>query len=153
MEVETINEDTGVVVDEKQEHQQSDEVEEESLPKNRFSLELEFLQMLASPAYLHFLAINEYLNDPKFLEFLDYLKYWKRPEYVKYITYPHSLYFLDQLSSNEKFRRELKQMPFRDFVHQQQFESWRYRNAQLYGVGSKVMKAKEDDEGGVDDKS
>lgn len=107
------------------------------LPEKRFEMELEFLQMLASPAYLHFLAVNEYLNDENFIEFLEYLSYWKRPEYVKYITYPHALFFLDQLTYNERFRRELKQVPFRDFVHQQQFESWRYRCAQLYGLGSK----------------
>mmetsp|Transcript_26440 Transcript_26440/g.40957 ORF Transcript_26440/g.40957 Transcript_26440/m.40957 type:complete len:151 (-) Transcript_26440:475-927(-) len=107
------------------------------LPSDRFELELEFLQMLASPAYLHYLAINDYLSDSSFIEFLKYLKYWKRPEYVKFVSYPHSLYFLDLLTNNERFRRELKNVAFRDFVHQQQFECWRHRGAQFYGRGLK----------------
>jgi hypothetical protein len=31
----------------------------ETLPENRFELELEFVQSLASPAYLHFLATSK----------------------------------------------------------------------------------------------
>ena len=83
------------------------------LPSDRFELELEFLQMLASPAYLHYLAINEYLSDSAFMDFLKYLRYWKQPEYVKFVSYPHSLYFLDLLTENERFRRELKNVAFR----------------------------------------
>mmetsp|Transcript_29459 Transcript_29459/g.33896 ORF Transcript_29459/g.33896 Transcript_29459/m.33896 type:complete len:97 (+) Transcript_29459:49-339(+) len=59
--------------------------DEEPLPPNRFELELEFLQCLASPAYLHHLATTGVLSDPKFIDFLNYLKYWKSPEYVKFV--------------------------------------------------------------------
>ncbi|GFH44428.1 SOH1-domain-containing protein [Chaetoceros tenuissimus] len=110
--------------------------------KNRFELELEFLQSLASPAYLHYLATQGYYQDKQFLKFLNYLKYWKRPEYAKYITYPHCLYFLDLLCENETFRKELVHVPFRDFVHQQQFYNWQYRSRVLYGT----EEMKQDDE-------
>ena len=121
--------------------------------KNRFELELEFLQSLASPAYLHYLATQGYYQDKQFLKFLNYLKYWKRPEYAKYITYPHCLYFLDLLCENETFRKELVHVPFRDFVHQQQFYNWQYRSRVLYGT----EEMKNDDEnkesgGGEDNK-
>ena len=106
-----------------------------SLPPNRFELELEFLQSLASPAYLHHLATQGYFQDKSFLAFLKYLRYWKQPEYVKYITYPHCFYFLDLLCENETFRKELVNVNFRDFVHQQQFYNWQYRSRMLYGTG------------------
>jgi mediator of RNA polymerase II transcription subunit 31 len=121
---------------------------EPDLPDNlkRFALELEFVQSLASPAYLHYLATQGYFQDPDFLNFLKYLKYWTRPEYAKYITYPHCLYFLELLTDpkRETFRKELANMPFRDFVHQQQFYNWQYRSRILYGHGSSSRNASDD---------
>lgn len=110
------------------------------LPTNRFELELEFLQCLSSPAYLHHLATTGSLNDPQFLDFLRYLQYWKKPEYVRYIIYPNSLYFLDLLISNERFRTELVNVPFRNFIHEQQFYSWQHRSSHLYGKGLQEKK-------------
>jgi mediator of RNA polymerase II transcription subunit 31 len=105
------------------------------LPENRFELELEFIQCLASPAYLHHLATTGVLADRDFLDFLEYLQYWKQPEYVKYLNYPHCLYFLDLLLNNAIFRRELGNLRFRNFVHEQQFYSWQHRARTLYGQG------------------
>eukprot|EP00581_Thalassiosira_minuscula_P007746 CAMPEP_0183710804 /NCGR_PEP_ID=MMETSP0737-20130205/6447_1 /TAXON_ID=385413 /ORGANISM="Thalassiosira miniscula, Strain CCMP1093" /LENGTH=142 /DNA_ID=CAMNT_0025939147 /DNA_START=24 /DNA_END=449 /DNA_ORIENTATION=- len=68
-----------------------------TLPPNRFELELEFVQSLASPAYLHYLATSGILYQSSFLDFLRYLRYWKQPQYAKYLLYPHCLYFLDLL--------------------------------------------------------
>jgi hypothetical protein len=128
--------------------------------------QLEFVQSLASPAYLHYLATSGILYQSSFLDFLRYLRYWKRPEYAKYLQYPHCLYFLDLLvppssdspgeadssindggsashfagvDGGEAFRREIAQVPFRNFVHEQQFYSWQFRSARLYGS------SKEDD--------
>ena len=97
--------------------------------------QLEFVQSLASPAYLHYLATSGILYQSSFLDFLRYLRYWKQPQYAKYIMYPHCLYFLDLLvppdsdgdkdgkkgsssttDSGEAFRREMAQVPFRNFV-------------------------------------
>ena len=121
-------------------------------------VQLEFVQSLASPAYLHFLATSGILYQSSFLDFLRYLRYWKQPQYAKYLSYPHCLYFLDLLvppssdpddsedgidgasggggvDTGEAFRREIAQVPFRNFVHEQQFYSWQYRSARLYGTG------------------
>ena len=38
--------------------------------------------------------------------------------------------------SGEAFRREMAQVQFRNFVHEQQFYSWQFRSARLYGKGS-----------------
>jgi mediator of RNA polymerase II transcription subunit 31 len=114
------------------------------LPKNRFELELEFVQSLASPAYLHFLASStnsegqSLLLDSHFKAFLSYLqKTWSQPDYSTYITYPHSLYFLDLLIHNDAVCRELAQVSFRNFCHQQQYYAWKNRFSTLYGVGQK----------------
>mmetsp|Transcript_7542 Transcript_7542/g.15649 ORF Transcript_7542/g.15649 Transcript_7542/m.15649 type:complete len:164 (+) Transcript_7542:228-719(+) len=119
----------------------------QALPSNRFALELEFVQCLASPAYLHHLATTKVLSDPSFLSFLRYLRYWKRPEYARYITFPHCLFFLD-LIMEPRFRREMSEVRFRDFVHQQQFLAWQYRGRELYGAGAgQLTETSEDNDG------
>jgi len=67
---------------------------------DRFLLELEFVQCLANPTYIHYLAQNRYFEDEAFIGYLKYLKYWQRPEYIKYIMWVRSssLY----LSATEK---------------------------------------------------
>ncbi len=131
-------------------------VSDQNLPDNRFELELEFIQSLASPAYLYHLATQGYFQETEdqdsslgtsgggggsggsssFIDFLRYLRsYWTKPEYAKYITYPHCFFFLDLLIENETFRKEIAQVPFRNFVHEQQFFNWQYRSRVLYGSG------------------
>ena len=79
------------------------------------------------------------LLDPKFKEFLKYLhKTWSEPEYSRFITYPHSLYFLDLLIKNDAFCRELTQVSFRNFCHQQQYYAWQHRFVTLYGGGDQM---------------
>eukprot|EP00980_Cylindrotheca_fusiformis_P004609 scaffold982_cov139-Cylindrotheca_fusiformis.AAC.22 len=137
------------------------------LPKDRFSLELEFatthspipiigqVQSLASPAYLHYIATittNEgksLLLCPRFKAFLRYLhKTWTRPEYARFIIYPNALYFLEVMINNEAFCRELGQVPFRNFCHQQQYYAWQNRFATLYGTGvKKVVEAADTEDG------
>lgn len=114
------------------------EEEEENLdlPPNRFEIELEFLQCLSSPNYLHHLAISGMLNDPSFIGYLQYLQYWKKPEYVRFVTYPNCFYFLDLLLTNPRFKRELANVPFRNHVHEQQYYAWKYRTENLYGSGN-----------------
>jgi mediator of RNA polymerase II transcription subunit 31 len=112
---------------------------EEPLPKNRFELELEFLQCLASPAYLHFLATSS-TSDTLTTELLPFFKYLRRtysqPEYVRYVRYPNAFYFLDLLIDRPNiFFKEFKAPEFRNFCHNQQFLAWQSRHASCYGVG------------------
>ncbi|KAL7580349.1 hypothetical protein ACA910_004378 [Epithemia clementina (nom. ined.)] len=114
------------------------------LPPNRFELELEFVQSLASPAYWHFLATSKteegdrlLLQDPAFLSFLKYLyATWSQPAYSAYLSYPHALYFLELvLEQPSVLAKEWTLPDFRNFCHQQQFLAWQHRHAQLYGTG------------------
>jgi hypothetical protein len=51
----------------------------------RFELELEFVQCLANPFYLHSLAQQNILDQPAFINFLEYLLYWKDKDYARFI--------------------------------------------------------------------
>lgn len=115
-----------------------------NLPTNRFELELEFVQALASPAYIHFLATSRsetgecpILQDAAFIAFLKYLrKTWSQPEYSRFLAYPHCLYFLDMLIEKPASLKEWTLPAYRNFCHQQQFLTWQHRHRVCYGRGS-----------------
>ncbi len=56
-----------------------------STNRARFELELEFVQSLANPFYLHSLAQQGILNQPAFVNFVKYLLYWKEKDYARFI--------------------------------------------------------------------
>ncbi|XP_056689237.1 mediator of RNA polymerase II transcription subunit 31 isoform X2 [Spinacia oleracea] len=99
--------------------------------RQRFLLELEFIQCLANPTYIHYLAQNRYFEDEAFIGYLKYLQYWQRPEYLKFIMYPHCLYFLELLQ-NANFRNAMAHPGNKELAHRQQFYFWKnYRNNRL----------------------
>lgn len=99
--------------------------------QQRFLLELEFVQCLANPTYIHYLAQNRYFEDEAFIGYLKYLQYWQRPEYIKFIMYPHCLYFLELLQ-NANFRNAMAHPTNKELAHRQQFYFWKnYRNNRL----------------------
>ncbi|ONK72474.1 uncharacterized protein A4U43_C04F19810 [Asparagus officinalis] len=99
--------------------------------KRRFLLELEFVQCLANPTYIHYLAQNRYFEDEAFIGYLKYLQYWQRPEYIKFIMYPHCLFFLELLQ-NANFRNAMAHPGNKELAHRQQYFFWKnYRNNRL----------------------
>lgn len=125
-----------------EEDQTATKDEEEELPSNRFELELEFLQSLASPAYIHFLATNALEDGGSLADLQPFLRYlrdtYTRPDYVRFIQYPQALFFLDLLIEQPNVLKEWTVLEFRDFCHQQQFLAWQHRHATCYGVGKVV---------------
>ncbi|KXN74873.1 SOH1-domain-containing protein [Conidiobolus coronatus NRRL 28638] len=107
--------------------EQSGESENHPDIEQRFQVELEFVQCLANPWYLNFLAQQSYFEQKEFVNYLKYLKYWKRPEYAKFIIYPHCLYFLDLLQ-HEEFRQSIKSIDAATFIHSRQYYHWLYSN-------------------------
>ncbi|EEB20274.1 mediator of RNA polymerase II transcription subunit, putative [Pediculus humanus corporis] len=91
----------------------------------RFQVELEFVQCLANPNYLNFLAQRGYFKDQTFVNYLKYLLYWKEPEYARYLKYPMCLYFLDLLQY-EHFRREVVNAQCTRFIDDQQILLWQH---------------------------
>lgn len=91
----------------------------------RFELELEFVQALANPFYLHSLAQQNILEQPAFINYLKYLLYFKEKDYARFIHYPHALHHLELLQHPE-FRSVMKRdESFREYLHQKQFDHWR----------------------------
>jgi len=106
--------------------------------KLRFQVELEFVQCLANPNYLHFLAQRGYMKDPCFINYLSYLQYWKQPNYVPFIKYPISLYFLELLQ-HETFRKEIVSGQCVRFLDDQVILHWQHytrRRAKLFETAS-----------------
>ncbi|TMW46241.1 hypothetical protein DOY81_008680 [Sarcophaga bullata] len=100
-------------------------IESEEQQKLRFQVELEFVQCLANPNYLNFLAQRGYFKDQAFINYLKYLQYWKEPEYAKYLMYPMCLYFLDLLQY-EHFRREIVNSQCCKFIDDQAILQWQH---------------------------
>ncbi|XP_013117366.1 mediator of RNA polymerase II transcription subunit 31 isoform X2 [Stomoxys calcitrans] len=100
-------------------------IESEEQQKLRWQVELEFVQCLANPNYLNFLAQRGYFKDQAFINYLKYLQYWKEPEYAKYLMYPMCLYFLDLLQY-EHFRREIVNSQCCKFIDDQAILQWQH---------------------------
>ncbi|KAH7888312.1 SOH1-domain-containing protein [Phlebopus sp. FC_14] len=99
-----------------------------ALNRERFELELEFVQSLANPYYLHSLAQQNILDQPAFINYLDYLQYWRQKDYARFIHYPHALHHLELLQ-HPRFRSEIKKDEWREYLNQKQFDHWRtWRN-------------------------
>lgn len=63
----------------------SDKSDPKAANRAKFELELEFLQALANPFYLHSLAQQNYLEQPSFINFLEYLLYFKEKDYARFV--------------------------------------------------------------------
>ncbi|KAJ8280801.1 hypothetical protein GJAV_G00059130 [Gymnothorax javanicus] len=100
-------------------------LETEEQARNRFQSELEFVQCLANPNYLNFLAQRGYLREKPFVNYLKYLLYWKDPEYAKYLKYPQCLHMLELLQY-EHFRKELVNAQCAKFIDEQQLLHWQH---------------------------
>lgn len=92
---------------------------------NRFRMELEFVQCLCNPYYLHHLHQEGYFDDPEFLKFLDYLEYWRAPKYSKYLLYPQCLNILGLLKS-ESFVKSLADLQAVELLVGQQYLRWKH---------------------------
>ncbi|CAI8057823.1 Mediator of RNA polymerase II transcription subunit 31 [Geodia barretti] len=104
----------------------------------RFQTELEFVQCLANPHYLNFLAQQGYLKEPEFINYLSYLQYWRQQEYAKFIKYPQCLHFLGLLQS-EFFRRELAYAQCAKFIEEQQLQHWHLYNKKRSQFQQKIL--------------
>ncbi|TCD66708.1 suppressor of hpr1 [Steccherinum ochraceum] len=101
-----------------------DVVDPKAANRARFELELEFVQSLANPYYLHSLAQQGILNQPAFVNFLQYLQYWKKKDYARFILYPHALHHLELLQ-HAQFRTDIGKDEWREYLNQKQYDHWR----------------------------
>lgn len=112
--------------------------ESDDQAKLRFQVEMEFVQSLANPNYLHFLAQRGFMKDPAFINYLSYLTYWKDPAYVSFLKYPVCLHFLELLQ-HETFRKEIVSGQCARFLDDQVILHWQHytrRRAKLFEAAS-----------------
>ncbi|KNE54879.1 hypothetical protein AMAG_00825 [Allomyces macrogynus ATCC 38327] len=99
--------------------------------RRRFEIELEFVQCLANPHYLHHLAQTGFLDKKESINYLEYLQYWKSQEYAKLIAYPQCLFFLDLLQE-PGFRTAMRARENADFLAHRQALHWHtFRNRNM----------------------
>eukprot|EP00746_Dinoflagellata_sp_MGD_P167616 gnl/MRDRNA2_/MRDRNA2_98395_c0_seq1.p1 gnl/MRDRNA2_/MRDRNA2_98395_c0~~gnl/MRDRNA2_/MRDRNA2_98395_c0_seq1.p1 ORF type:complete len:629 (+),score=141.04 gnl/MRDRNA2_/MRDRNA2_98395_c0_seq1:78-1964(+) len=91
--------------------------------KQRFIEEAEFVQALANPAYIHWLATQGFLEDSAFIRFLEYLRYWEGPPWVEHLAYPQCLRMLDMLQ-NASFRGKLRRPEAFQILQDQMMRMW-----------------------------
>lgn len=62
----------------------------------RFSMELEFIELLSNPYYIQYISQhrNKYLYNQSFITYIQYLQYWHTKPYCHYISHIYSLYAL-----------------------------------------------------------
>ncbi|ORM41095.1 Mediator of RNA polymerase II transcription subunit 31 [Babesia sp. Xinjiang] len=89
----------------------------------RFEAELEFVQCLANPHYLHFLAKAGYFEDKRFRAYIVYLQYFRRPQYVKYVKYPYCIRILELLL-DDTFVKTLSNQKAIEAIEQQLMAHW-----------------------------
>jgi mediator of RNA polymerase II transcription subunit 31 len=73
----------------------------------RFELELEFVQCLANPAYLNYLATQKLLDNSEFVAYLGYLQYFAQPKYSKFLQHPGPTLRALELLQQERFRKAI----------------------------------------------
>uniref|UniRef100_A0A915CPT8 Mediator of RNA polymerase II transcription subunit 31 n=1 Tax=Ditylenchus dipsaci TaxID=166011 RepID=A0A915CPT8_9BILA len=99
------------------------ETAEES--KRRFEIECEFVQALANPHYLNYLAQRGFFKEEYFVNYLKYLLYFKRPEYARTLKYPQCLFFLEAIQSAE-FREAMALTTNARYIEDQQMLQWQF---------------------------
>ncbi|KAF2275460.1 SOH1-domain-containing protein [Westerdykella ornata] len=90
---------------------------------SRFELELEFVQCLANPAYLHYLARQKLLEKPEFVAYLAYLQYFKEPQYIKHLQHPGPTLRALELLQQERFRKDIADLNVLNFMTIQWLEN------------------------------
>ncbi|KAF2875476.1 mediator complex, subunit Med31 [Massariosphaeria phaeospora] len=82
----------------------------------RFELELEFVQCLANPQYLNWLAVKKMFDKPDFVAYLGYLQYFKQPKYAKYLHHPGPTLRALELLQQDRFRKDILGPNVMDFM-------------------------------------
>ena len=111
----------------------SKEIEEREKERIRFDVELEFIQALGNPDYLHYLAVRGYFEDKEVIDYIKYLyNYWSSDGYSKFIVYPYCLTMVKLIIENkDNFIQDLKIPSCIENLHYQQFCFWKNRKARL----------------------
>ncbi|KAI6192059.1 Mediator of RNA polymerase II transcription subunit 31 [Aphelenchoides bicaudatus] len=93
--------------------------------QRRFEIECEFVQALANPHYLNYLAQRGYFKEQYFINYLRYLLYFKRPEYARTLKFPQCLYMLEAVQHAD-FRDALAVSTNAKYIEDQLLLQWHF---------------------------
>lgn len=105
----------------------------ELISSRQFTLQLEFICSLASPAYLNSLTLVPPppaapippLSQPSFLRYLAHIhSIWSRPEYAKYVQFPNGLKFCRLLVESAEFRQAVASSEWVNDANDKLVEHW-----------------------------
>lgn len=108
------------------------------LNKTRFETELEFVQCLANPQYVHFLAQRGYFKQEKIINYIKYLNYWRTPEYCRHLRYPQCLAMLELLKY-QSFREAISNQGCAKFIEDQMILQWQFYNRKRDRIRAKAV--------------
>ena len=66
-----------------------------------------FVQWLANPVYVNFLAAQKLFDKPEFVAYLGYLQYFSDARYAKFLSHPGPTLRALELLQQERFRHEI----------------------------------------------
>ncbi|PWN30518.1 hypothetical protein BDZ90DRAFT_257598 [Jaminaea rosea] len=98
----------------------------------QFTLQLELVNSLASPAYLYHLTLTPPgpgqvapLSQPTFVRYLAHIhSIWSKPEYAKFVQYPNGLYFCRLLVESPEFRQAVGSQEWENETSERLIEHW-----------------------------
>uniref|UniRef100_A0A1I8C1L6 Mediator of RNA polymerase II transcription subunit 31 n=1 Tax=Meloidogyne hapla TaxID=6305 RepID=A0A1I8C1L6_MELHA len=93
--------------------------------RRRFEIECEFVQALANPHYLNYLAQKGYFKEDCFVNYLKYLLYFKWPAYSRTLKYPQCLFLLECLQYAE-FREAIASTDNARYIEDQLLLQWHF---------------------------
>ena len=95
----------------------------------RFVLELEFVQMLADPAYVHY-VVQQHLHKDGFSAYLAFLlQHWSTLAYARHVRWPQGLVHLRLLVLDAGFRAAAAREDFAAELRAIELAAWRQRAA------------------------
>lgn len=94
----------------------------------KFEKELEFVQLLSNPRYLHFLSKKNYFKNPQFREYLKYLEYWRDEPYSNLLIYPQALVILEAINKDEEFVQKLDDEKIIEYIEEQLTGFWIWKS-------------------------
>lgn len=97
----------------------------------QFTLQLEFVNSLASPAYLYHLTLTPAPQQPPPLSQSSFIRYlahihsiWSRPEYARFVQYPNGLLFCRLLVESADFRAVVASQEWENETSEKLVQHW-----------------------------
>ncbi|CAO1618878.1 unnamed protein product [Parajaminaea phylloscopi] len=97
----------------------------------KFTLQLELINSLSSPAYLYHLTLAPSPQQPAPLSQATFIRYlahlhgiWSQPQYARFVQYPNGLFFCRLLVESADFRRVVGSQEWENETSEKLVQHW-----------------------------